>query len=215
MAYENWQRVREVFDVALRQEPQDRQNYLNEACGDDKDLLTEVESLFSSFDQSGDFMETPAVAQVAEIIESNTKRLETGTRFSHYEIIRQIGAGGMGEVYLAKDQKLDRRVAIKILNEKFSRDESNLKRFVREAKAASALNHPNILTIYEFGEAEDARFIVSEYIEGRTLREIIRESRLRLPTILDISMQITGALSAAHKAHLVHRDIKPENIMIR
>ena len=121
----------------------------------------------------------------------------------------------MGEVYLAKDKKLDRKVAIKILNEEFSQDESNLQRFVSEAKAASALNHPNILTIYEFGEAEDARFIVSEHIEGKTLREMIRESRLRLPEILDISTQITGALSAAHKAHLVHRDIKPENIMIR
>jgi serine/threonine protein kinase len=121
----------------------------------------------------------------------------------------------MGEVYLAEDKKLDRQVAIKILNEKFSQDESNLQRFVSEAKAASALNHPNILTIYEFGEAEDARFIVSEYIEGKTLREIIRESRLGLPEILDISIQITGALSAAHQVRLIHRDIKPENIIIR
>lgn len=121
----------------------------------------------------------------------------------------------MGQVYLAKDKKLDRRVAIKILNEEFNQDESTLQRFVSEAKAASALNHPNILTIYEFGEAEDVRFIVTEYIEGNTLREIIRESRLSLAEILDISIQITGALSAAHRAHLVHRDIKPENIMIR
>ena len=144
MADENWQKVREVFDAALRQKPEERQNYLNEACGDDKDLLAEVGSLFSSFDKSDDFMEMPAVAHVADIIESDTKTLETGTRFGHYEIIQQIGIGGMGQVYLAKDQKLDRRVAIKILNEKFSRDEANLKRFVREAKAASALNHPNL-----------------------------------------------------------------------
>ena len=215
MAYENWQKVREVFDAALRQEPEDRQNYLNEACGDDKDLLTEVESLFSSFDESGDFMETPAVAQVADIIDSDTKRLETGTRFGHYEIIRQIGIGGMGEVYLAKDQKLDRRVAIKILNEKFSRDESNLKRFVREAKAASALNHPNILVIHEIGESEDAHYIVSEFIEGRTLREVLTQSQMSLGEVLDISIQIASALAAAHGAHLVHRDIKPENVMVR
>ena len=153
--------------------------------------------------------------KLQHMIEIEIKKLEAGKRFGYYEIINQIGVGGMGEVYLARDKKLDRKVAIKILNEEFNQDESHLQRFVSEAKAASALNHPNILTIYEFGEAEDARFIVSEYIEGKTLREIIRESRLTLPQILDISIQITGALSAAHKAHLVHRDIKPENIMIR
>ncbi|MGH9956578.1 MAG: protein kinase domain-containing protein [Pyrinomonadaceae bacterium] len=215
MAYENWQKVREVFDAALRQEPEDRQNYLNKACGDDRDLLNEVESLFTSFDQSGDFMETPAVAQVADIIEGDTKRVETGTRFSHYEIVRQIGIGGMGEVYLAKDQKLDRRVAIKIVNERFSRDEANLKRFVREAKTASALNHPNILVIHEIGENEGVRYIVSEFIEGTTLREVLAQSQMSLEKILDLAIQIAAALSAAHEAHLVHRDIKPENVMVR
>ncbi|MGH9907476.1 MAG: protein kinase domain-containing protein [Pyrinomonadaceae bacterium] len=215
MAYENWQKVREVFDAALRQEPEDRQNYLYQACGDDKDLLNEVESLFTSFDQSGDFMETPAVAQVADIIEGDTKRVETGTRFSHYEIVRQIGIGGMGEVYLAKDQKLDRRVAIKIVNERFSRDEANLKRFVREAKTASALNHPNILVIHEIGENEGVRYIVSEFIEGTTLREVLAQSQMSLEKILDLAIQIAAALSAAHEAHLVHRDIKPENVMVR
>ena len=161
-------------------------------------------------------METPAVAQVADIIESDTKRLETGTRFGHYEIIRQIGIGGMGEVYLAKDQKLDRRVAIKILNQKFSRDESNLKRFEREAKAASGLNHPNILVIHEIDESEDdAHYIVSEFIEGRTLREVLTQSQMSLGKVLDLAIQIASALSAAHEAHLVHRDIKPENVMVR
>jgi eukaryotic-like serine/threonine-protein kinase len=215
MAYKDWQKVREVFDAALRQEPQDRQNYLNEACGDDKDLLTEVESLFSSFHKSDDFMETPAVAHVADIIESETKKLESGTRFGHYEIIRQIGIGGMGEVYLAEDQRLDRRVAIKILKEKFSQDESNLKRFVREAKAASALNHPNILIIHEIGESQGAHYIVSEFIEGRTLREVLSESHMSLEKVLDLAIQITSALFVAHGAHLVHRDIKPENVMVR
>jgi serine/threonine-protein kinase len=215
MSDTNWYKVREIFDSALRRQPDERRRFLNEVCGDDETLLAEVESLLSSHESAYSFMETPAVARVADVIETKTKKLETGKCFAHYEVIEHIGAGGMGEVYLAKDKKLDRKVAIKILNEEFSQDESNLQRFVSEAKAASALNHPNILTIYEFGEAEDGRFIVSEYIEGKTLREIIRESKLTLPEILDISMQITGALSAAHKAHLVHRDIKPENIMIR
>src|SRR5688500_7230294 len=215
MADEKWQKVREIFDSALRHKPDERRRFVNEVCGDDKTLLAEVESLLSSHDSAESFMETPAVAEVAHMIEIKIKKLEAGKRFGYYEIINQIGVGGMGEVYLARDKKLDREVAIKILNEEFNEDQSHLQRFVSEAKAASALNHPNILTIYEFGEAEDARFIVSEYIEGKTLREIIRESKLTLPQILDISIQITGALSAAHKAHLVHRDIKPENIMIR
>ncbi len=215
MADENWQKVREVFDAALRQEPEERQNYINQACGDDKDLLTEVESLFSSLAKSDDFLETHAVAHVAGIIEADTKGLEKGTRFGHYEIIEPIGAGGMGEVYLAQDQKLDRRVAIKILHEEFSRDESNLKRFVREAKAASALNHPNILVIHEIGESEDRHYIVSEFIEGKTLREALTQPQMNFGEVLDVSIQIAGALSAAHEAHLVHRDIKPENVMVR
>ncbi len=199
----------------MRQEPEERQNYINEACGDDKDLLTEVESLFSSLAKSDEFLETPAVAHVADMIESPTKPLAPGTRFGHYEVIRQIGIGGMGEVYLAKDQRLDRRVAIKILNEKFSRDESNLKRFVHEAKAASALNHPNILVIHEIGESKDAHYIVSEFIEGTTLREVLTQSQMSFGEVLNVSIEIAGALSAAHRAHLIHRDIKPENVMVR
>jgi serine/threonine protein kinase/tetratricopeptide (TPR) repeat protein len=215
MADANWQKVREVFDAALQQQPEERQNYVNTACGDDEQLLTEVESLFSSHDKSDEFLETPAVAHVADMIESSPKGLASGTRFGRYEVIRQIGIGGMGEVYLAKDQQLDRCVAIKILNEEFSRDESNLKRFVREAKAASALNHPNILVIHEIGESQDTHYIVSEFIEGRTLRKVLTESQMDLAEVLNVAIQIAGALTAAHEAHLVHRDIKPENLMVR
>lgn len=215
MADEQWQKVRQIFDSALRRRPEERRRFVNEACGEDKILLVEVESLLSSLDNADSFMETPAVAEVADVIEAETKRLKTGKRFDHYEIIKPIGIGGMGEVYLAKDKRLDRQVAVKILNEKLSGHESNLQRFISEAKAASALNHPNILTVYEFGEAEDAYFIVSEYVEGKTLRGIISESRLSLSEIFDISIQIAGALSTAHNARLIHRDIKPENVMIR
>ncbi len=215
MADDNWLQVRKIFDDARHQKPEDRAEFVNQVCSNDKILWAEVESLLRSLDSSDSFMETPAVAIVISTVEAENKKLETGKCFGHYEIIKQIGVGGMGEVYLAKDIKLDRQVAVKILKEKFSQHQSNLRRFVSEAKAASALNHPNILTIYEFGEAEDVHFIVSEYVEGKTLREILRESKLKLAEILDISIQIAGALSAAHKAHLIHRDIKPENIMIR
>ncbi|MEJ7861984.1 MAG: protein kinase [Pyrinomonadaceae bacterium] len=215
MANENWQKVREIFDAALQKEPQARQSYVLEVCGEDKILLAEVESLFSTFDKLDGFMDKPAVQEFADVVEAETKTLEKGKHFGHYEIIEQIGRGGMGEVYLAQDKKLDRKVAIKILNEKFAQHESNLQRFISEAIAASGLNHPNILTIYEFGESDGTHFIVSEFINGKTLREILKVESLKLSEALDISIQIANALCTAYEAHLVHRDIKPENIMVR
>src|SRR5687767_7245328 len=154
-----WQQVKKVFDGALRQKPEDRAGFVEDACGNNKSLLREIESLLLSHDEADGFMESPAIAQIPGALEGGTKQLEAGTSLGHYEIIKQIGAGGMGEVYLAKDKKLDRQVAIKILNERFSRDESNLRRFVSEARAASALNHPNILTIYDIGESDDVHYI--------------------------------------------------------
>jgi serine/threonine protein kinase/Tfp pilus assembly protein PilF len=212
---DKWQKVREIFDAALRYPPGERHKFIIASCRDDKELLAEVESLISSLNSADSFMETPAVAQVADLLKPETKKFQTGTTFGHYEIIRQIGAGGMGEVYLAKDKKLDRKVAVKILNEQFSKHESNLQRFIREAKSASGLNHPNILVVHEVGECEGAHYIVSEFIQGKTLRERLKESGLPLAEVLDIAIQTANALAAAHEAHLVHRDIKPENIMIR
>jgi serine/threonine-protein kinase len=215
MADEQWQKVREIFDAALRQPPEVRPKYLHEACGEDTALLAEVESLFSSYDNSEDFLKRPAVAAVADLIEADTKRPRCGQRFGHYEIIEHLGAGGMGEVYLAQDTKLDRQVAVKFLNDKHSGEPANLERFVREAKAASALNHPNILVIHEIGATDEAHFIVSEYVQGQTLRHVLADKALSLAEVLDIAIQIANALAAAHAARLVHRDIKPENVMLR
>jgi serine/threonine protein kinase len=215
MSDDKWQKVREVFDSALRRPPVERRKIVRQACGNNKTLLAEVESLLSSLDSAEKFLETPAVAKVADTIEAETKQFEHGKCVGHYEIIAPIGAGGMGEIYLAKDKELDRQVAVKILNRKFAAHQSNLQRFIQEAKSASALNHPNILTIYAVGKADDTHFIVSEFIKGETLREILMEKTLKLPEVLDISIQIAGALCTAHEAHLVHRDIKPENIMLR
>jgi TolB-like protein/Flp pilus assembly protein TadD/predicted Ser/Thr protein kinase len=134
---------------------------------------------------------------------------------SHYKIIRELGAGGMGEVYLAEDTRLGRNVAIKFLSSKFTRDSDRLRRFEQEARAASALNHPNIITIYDIGQSDDARFIVTEFIEGETLRRRISLSRPTIHEALAISIQIAGALATAHQAGIIHRDIKPENIMLR
>ena len=134
---------------------------------------------------------------------------------SHYRILRKLGAGGMGEVYLAEDTRLGRNVALKVLPEEFTKDQGRLRRFTQEARAASALNHPNILTIYEIGQAGSLHFIVTEFIEGTTLRQQMLSARLNTRETLEIAVQIAGALSAAHQAGIIHRDIKPENIMIR
>ena len=143
------------------------------------------------------------------------KELEANTTLSHYRIVSKIGAGGMGEVYLAEDTKLDRQVALKILPREFAEDNDRMNRFVREAKSASALNQPNIITIHEIGETDGIHFIASEYIQGETLHIRLEQTPLDLKTTLDIAIQVASALNAAHKAGIIHRDIKPENVMIR
>src|SRR5881396_700555 len=140
--------------------------------------------------------------------------LPSGTRLGRYEIRSKIGEGGMGEVYLALDSELDRTVAIKILPEALASDQQRLRRFIQEAKAASALNHPHILTIYEIGVTGSSRFIATEFIDGETLRQRI-SAGLNLAEALEIAIQVGSALSAAHAAGIIHRDIKPENIMVR
>ena len=215
MKFDRWQKVKELYEAALRLAPDERSSFLNARCDGDAELRREVESLLSFSGDAGSFLESPAVGEIADIIVPETEKLEPGKVFGHYEVIKQIGAGGMGEVYLARDKKLDRKVAVKILNEKFAQHESNLQRFIREAKAASALNHPNILTVHEVSASNEVHYIVSEFIKGKTLRERLRESPLPLAEVLDIAVQTANALTAAHEAHLVHRDIKPENIMIR
>jgi len=141
--------------------------------------------------------------------------LSPGTRLGRYEVRSQIGAGGMGEVYLADDTQLERSVALKILPESVAADQTRLQRFVKEAKSASALNHPNILTVFEIGQADSIHFIANEYIDGETLRHHLSRTRITLNEVLDICIQIATGLATAHKAGIIHRDIKPENIMIR
>ena len=141
--------------------------------------------------------------------------IKPGTRLGRYEIISRLGVGGMGEVYLARDSQLDRKVALKLLSEQFTDNALWLKRFLREARAASALNHPNIITIHEVGKAGTIHFISTEYIEGNTLRRHMARARMSIPATINVAVQIAGALSAAHAAGIVHRDIKPENVMLR
>src|SRR5215813_7227247 len=141
--------------------------------------------------------------------------LAMGTKLGRYEIRSKIGEGGMGEVYLAQDTKLDRKVALKILPSEIAADRSRMNRFVQEAKAASALNHPNIITIYEIDETDSGHFIATEFIDGETLRDCLRKAPMTASAALDIAAQIAAALVAAHQAGIIHRDIKPENVMVR
>jgi len=161
-------------------------------------------------------MEQPAARAAAESLLEHEKRLSIGQRVSHYEILGTVGEGGMGEVYLARDRTLGRRVALKLLPDYFTSNENRLRRFKQEARAASVLSHPNVCIIHEVGETEDGRpFITMEYVEGPTLRQRMATGEFDQTEAIDIAIQIADALTAAHEAGIVHRDIKPENIILR
>ncbi|HSE24333.1 MAG TPA: serine/threonine-protein kinase [Pyrinomonadaceae bacterium] len=144
-----------------------------------------------------------------------TAQIQPGSKLGRYEIRSHIGAGGMGDVYLARDTELDRSVALKVLPPSVAADQQRMRRFVQEAKAASSLNHQNIITIYEIGETDSTRFIATEFVDGITLRQQLRRGRLSVSEILNIAIQIASGLAAAHEAGIIHRDIKPENVMLR
>ncbi|MDQ3711470.1 MAG: protein kinase [Acidobacteriota bacterium] len=215
MAHEDWRQVKEIFADVLRQKPEARRQFLNEVCADDAATRREVESLLSSFDEAESFMENPAVGEVAELLVAKNSQLTNGQNFGRYEIIRQIGVGGMGEVYLAQDTHLNRKVALKVLSAELTNNRTLLARFEQEARSASALNHPNIITIHEIGKDRGIHFIATEFINGKTLRQRIGGKRLETAKALDVAMQIASALAVAHETGIVHRDIKPENVMLR
>lgn len=214
MADENWQRVRKVFDDALRQKPEERQKFVRSVCGENKTLLADVESLLASLDSAESFMEKPAIARIAGQILPAKQQFSTGQFLNHYEIIERIGTGGMGEVYLAQDTKLFRRVALKILRENLLSDNQANHRLLREARAAALLDHPNICAIYEISETDDSNFIVMQYVEGKTLSERLTDERLTIENSVDLAIQIADALAEAHARGIIHRDIKPSNIVI-
>ncbi|MCI0388898.1 MAG: protein kinase [Acidobacteria bacterium] len=161
------------------------------------------------------FIEAPALEVAAQAQAEAGEETLIGQTLGHYRILSLLGEGGMSEVYLALDMRLERHVALKLLLEQFTRDANRLRRFIQEAKAASALNHPNIITIHDIGATESVHFVATEYVEGRTLRQLMTGAPLGLGRALDVTTQIANALAAAHSAGIVHRDIKPENVMVR
>ena len=213
---QRWQQVKEIFDGAIERHGAEREAFLDQVCDRRTEIRKEVESLLRSYEAAGSFMETPAVAQAADSLAQTAPKLTRGQRVKHYQIVDPIGEGGMGEVYLATDTILGRRVALKVLPAFVSNDPERLRRFTQEARAASRLSHPNVCVVHEIGEADGGRpFIAMEYVEGSTLRDLIHDRSLRLGDVIDIAIQIADGLTAAHEAGIIHRDIKPDNIKIR
>ena len=209
---EEWVRVKAVFDAAVALEATERAAYLARACGDDVALRRQVETMLGSHDAAPTFLETPAAVLLDGLPATDDL---IGRTIGPYRLVARIGAGGMGEVYKAEDSKLNRPVALKLLPQHLATDADRLRRFHAEARAASSLNHPHILVVHDFGEVDGRPFIVTEFVEGQTLRQRMQAGPIAVREALDIATQIAGALAAAHTRGLVHRDIKPENVMLR
>ena len=209
--------LRDVFDRAATLPAQDRSAFLAQACGDNVALRQEVERLLAADARAGSvFDSTPAQANAAHLPSEGSRRsLPSGTRLGPYQIGDPLGAGGMGEVYKARDTRLDRTVAVKVLPAELTRDPTARLRFEREARAAAALTHPHICTLLDVGRHDDRDFLVMEYVEGETLAHRLAHQKLALPTALTYAVQVADAIAAAHHAGIVHRDIKPENVMLR
>ncbi len=221
MTPERWQQISRIFKSAILLDNEARAAYVDSQCGHDDSLRVEVEKLIDSHAKADadEFMHGVAAEAVAPLLTDDEigphhDLLNKGQQFGSYIILDSLGSGGMGEVYLARDTRLDRTVALKVLSPDISQDMRRMQRFRQEAKVASSLNQPNILTVFEFGEVDGLTFLATEFIDGETLRDHLHGKR-KLSEIVDISIQVLAALDAAHEARIVHRDIKPENVMLR
>ena len=214
MTPERWRQVEAVLQAALERGPAERAALLDSACAGDPGLRKEVESLLESAQPTQHFLSSNVFKDAAPLIDASEFGSLVGRSFGPYSIEKHIGSGGMGEVYLAQDVRLGRRVALKLLDSTLTADRQSRERFLREARLASALDHPNICTIHDVGEAEGRPFIAMQYIEGKTLRRLIDGRPLPLDSLLSITLQIADALSAAHERGIVHRDIKSGNIIV-
>ena len=214
MKPERWQQIEQLCHAALEREENQRAPFLEEACRGDESLRREVEFLLEQETEAKDFLEAPALEVAAQAHAERQVLSMLGKEIGTYKILSLLGSGGMGEVYLAEDRTLDRKVALKFLPEEMRRDETARKRFLREAKSAAALDHAFICHIHEVGEAEGKSFISMEYVQGETLKDQLGKGPLSLQDALANATEIAEALEAAHRQNIIHRDLKPSNIMI-
>ena len=214
MTPERWRQVEEIFHAALARSESDRARFLADACAGDAELLREVKSLLAQPTSVRGFLDGPAIAAAALRAGGIGASTLTGQRLGAYHVYERIGAGGMGEVYRARDTKLGRDVAIKILPHHFTNEPERLARFEREARVLASLNHPHIGAIYGLEDADGVRALVLELVNGETLAERIARGSIPLTETLFIARQIADALEAAHEKGIVHRDLKPANIKI-
>src|SRR5258708_5025213 len=221
MEHERWLLVERLYHAALDRTKGDQEIFLKEACKNDEELRHEGESFLGYQQKAAAFIESPALEVAAQLLpkeeikKDSSAALSGGTTISHYRIEEKIGAGGMGEVYRAHDPRLGRDVAIKILPEAFAADADRLRRFEQEARAAAALNHPNIVAIYDVGTwANTTPYVVSELLEGETLRGCLQRGPLSVRKAMEVGAQIAQGLAAAHHKGIIHRDLKPENLWL-
>ena len=214
MKAERRKKIEDLCYAALEQEESKRKAFLEEACGGDDALRREVESLLAQEEKVEDFLEAPALEVAAKAMVQDQVPSMVGREMGSYKVLSLLGTGGMGEVYLAEDTKLDRRVALKFLPREMQQDETARKRFLREAKSAAALDHAYVCHIHEVGEEEGKSFISMEYVQGETLKDQLKKGPLPLQDALAKATEIAEALEAAHRQNIIHRDLKPSNIMI-
>ena len=216
ITHDSWKRIKEIFHSAQELDPAERSDYLDQACGDNPSIREEVEALLTADAENEDFLSAPAYEFAASILAGEENEFSSGQKIGRYTILCPLGSGGMGQIYLAEDAELHRKIALKLISPQFAHDARRVHRFEQEARAASALNHPNICVIHEIGKTESGRhFIAMEYIQGITLRELMSAGPLSLSKALNVAVQVATALASAHASGIVHRDIKPENIMLR
>jgi eukaryotic-like serine/threonine-protein kinase len=219
MSPEQWQKIHELFEAALERPAEDRAAFLDRACAGAEETRRRVEAMLEADAQNDLLVDRPAYRAADIIAQSNSgaddSQSYSGETIGVYRLIKELGRGGMGTVYLAYDTRLGRQAALKLLPPHLVNNPERVRRFQREARTVSALNHPNIITIYDFGQEGGRHYIVSEFVEGRTLRNLVGSLDVSLNQILDLAVQVASALEAAHAAGIVHRDIKPENIMLR